>query len=117
MSDQWTTQVLQRFNQAFLSHDPTLLEELLTEDCVLEDTTPAPNGERHTGREACLEFWSKMVADERLQYEPEDLWTTPGRGVIRWRIHRGPTDSVRGVTLMRLRGGLIAESLSYVKGD
>lgn len=112
MSDQRTTQVLQRFNQAFLSHDPTLLEELIAEDCVLEDS----QGERYAGREACLEFWSKMVADEQLKYEPEDLWISLGRGVIRWRLHRGPADSTRGVTLMRLHDGLISESLNYVKG-
>jgi hypothetical protein len=118
MSDQRTTQVLQRFNQAFLSHDPTLIEELLAEDCVLETSGSAPNGERYAGRDACLEFWSKMVADEQLKFEPEDIWVANERGVIRWRMHWGGADgqSVRGVNLMRLRAGLIVEALSYVKG-
>jgi SnoaL-like protein len=114
MSDQRTTQVLQRFNQAFISHDPTLLEELLAEDCVLESA----ESERYFGRDACLEFWSKMVADEQLTFEPEDIWVSGQRGVIRWRMSRGAADkSVRGVSLMRLRAGLIVESLGYVKGS
>jgi len=118
MSDQRTTQVLQRFNQAFLSHDPTLLEELLAEDCVLENSSPAPNGSRYVGREACLEFWSKMAADEQVKFEPEDIWVAGERGVIRWRMRWGSVDeeSVRGVNLMRLRDGLIVEGLGYVKG-
>jgi hypothetical protein len=39
---------------------------------------------------------------------------------IRWRYHFGPelSQSVRGVTLMRLRDGLIVEALAYAKsGD
>ena len=112
MSDQRTTQVLQRFNQAFISHDPTLLEELVAEDCVLESA----ESERYFGRDACLEFWSKMVADERLSFEPEDMWVAGGRGVIRWRIHLDPgSEPIRGVNLMRVRNGLITETLAYVK--
>lgn len=113
MSDQRTTQVLQRFNQAFLSHDPTLLEELIAEDCVLEDSA----GERFAGRDACLEFWSKMAADEQVTFEPEDIWVAGRRGVVRWRRRWGAVDpeSVRGVNLMRVRDGLIVECLAYVK--
>jgi SnoaL-like domain len=112
MSQQRTTQVLQRFNQAFLSHDPTLIEELLTSDCVLESV----DGSRYTGYDACLEFWSKMAADERFKYEPEDIWIAGERGVIHWRWGTSEEDSVRGVHLMRLRAGQIFECLSYQKG-
>ena len=112
MSQQRTTQILQRFNQAFLSHDPTLLEELLGEGCVLE----AADGSRYVGHDACLEFWSKMAADERVKYEPEDIWIAGERGVIRWRWGTSEEDSVRGVHLMRLHTGRILECLSYVKG-
>ena len=114
MSDQRTKQVLQRFNQAFISHDPTLLEELLAEDCLLESA----RSERYFGRDACLEYWSKMAADEQVKFEPEDIWVAGDRGVIRWLTRWGSaeTESVRGVNLMRLRDGLIAECLGYVKG-
>jgi hypothetical protein len=113
MSQQRTTQVLQRFNQAFVSHDPTLLEELLDQDCALESA----DGSRYNGHDACLEFWSKMAADELTKYEPEDIWIAGERGVIRWRLRWGTSDedSVRGVHLMRQRAGRILECLSYVK--
>ena len=40
------------------------------------------------------------------------------RAIILWRYRRGPGDasSVRGVNLMRVRGGRIVEALGYVKG-
>jgi SnoaL-like domain len=111
MSQQRTTQVLQRFNQAFLSHDPSLLEELLAEDCVLESA----DGARYLGHDACLEFWSKMAANEYVKYEPEDIWIAGERGVIQWRSGTSDEDRVRGVHLMRLRADRIRECLSYVK--
>lgn len=31
-----TLEIMQRFNRAFQDHDPTLLDELIAEDCVME---------------------------------------------------------------------------------
>jgi hypothetical protein len=38
-----TEAVLERFNQFFLTHDPAALAELVAEDCVIENTEPAPS--------------------------------------------------------------------------
>lgn len=40
------------------------------------------------------------------------------RGIIRWNLRWGEnkTDRVRGVNIMRVRGGKIVEGLGYVKG-
>jgi hypothetical protein len=35
---------------AFSMHDPSLLEGLLAEDCILENTGPAPDGARYDDR-------------------------------------------------------------------
>ena len=43
-------QVIAQFNAAFQRHDPSLLEALVAEACVIENT----DGTRHTGRAACL---------------------------------------------------------------
>ena len=45
-----TAQVIAQFNAAFQRHDPSLLEALVAEACVIENT----DGTRHTGRAACL---------------------------------------------------------------
>ncbi|MDQ2587868.1 nuclear transport factor 2 family protein [Saccharothrix yanglingensis] len=118
MSDDKTLQVLNQFNAAFQKHDPSLLEGLLAEDCVLENSGPAPDGSRHEGLAACREFWSAIAADANANFEPEEVWASGDRGIIRWKLTwgPGPKDHVRGVNLMRLRDGLIVEGMGYVKG-
>jgi ketosteroid isomerase-like protein len=118
VTDEQTAQVLKQFNQAFLNHDPSLLGGLLADDCILENSAPAPNGSRHVGRAACLEFWSNIASNKEASFQPEETWVAGDRGVIRWRLRWGPSDdeSVRGVNVMRLRDGLIVEGMGYVKG-
>ncbi|HKE93468.1 MAG TPA: nuclear transport factor 2 family protein, partial [Povalibacter sp.] len=109
MSGQTTSTVLHRFNEAFLRHDPSLLQDLLATDCVLENSGPPPEGSRHVGRAACLEFWSGIASNTNANFEPEDLWVAGDRGVIRWKLRwgSGENEFVRGVNLMRLRDELI----------
>jgi hypothetical protein len=49
-----TAEIMQRFNDVFQLHDPSALGELVAEDCVIENTVPAPDGARHAGKEACV---------------------------------------------------------------
>ncbi len=49
-----TEAILQRFNHVFLSHDPAALRDLIADDCILENTQPAPDGARHEGKDACI---------------------------------------------------------------
>ena len=112
-----TLQILQRFNQAFEQHDPSLLEGLIAEDCVMESVEPAPDGTRFVGRSACLEFWQKLANSRDGAFAAEDIVAFGEHGFIRWRYRFGPglSQSVRGVNVMRLRDGLILEALGYVK--
>lgn len=110
-------QVLQRFNQAFVEHDASLLDDLISEDCAMESVEPAPDGTRHVGRTACLAFWKNLASSRDGQFEEEDIITGDEYGIIRWRFRFGPglSQSVRGVNVMRLRDGLITEAHGYVK--
>ena len=47
-----TSKVIDQFNQAFLRHDGSLLENLSAEDCVMESVEPAPDGTGVVGRAA-----------------------------------------------------------------
>ena len=47
-----TTEVIARFNDAFQQHDPAPIGDLVAEDCVLENTSPAPDGARYEGHDA-----------------------------------------------------------------
>lgn len=113
-----TNEVIERFNAAFLQHDPSLLADLVADDCVLENTTPAPLGARHVGREACLELWRGIAQNRDAHFELEEVHVMDERAHIRWhyRWGTGQHDSVRGVNLMRVRDGRIIEGRGYVKG-
>src|SRR4051812_37858095 len=111
---------LQRFNQAFVQHDSSLLTNLVAEDCVMESVEPAPDGTRYVGRKACLEFWQKLADSRDGAFTPEDIVCIDEHAIIRWRYRFGPnlSQSVRGVNVMRMRNGQIVEALGYVKtGD
>jgi ketosteroid isomerase-like protein len=115
-----TLQIIQRFNQAFLQHDASLLDDLIAEDCVMESVEPAPDGTRYVGRKACLEFWQKLAHNRDGAFADEEIVAIDDRAIILWRYRFGPglSKSVRGVNVMRVRDGLIVEALGYVKsGD
>lgn len=110
-----TAEIMRRFNDAFQRHDPSGLPGLVAEDCVIENTVPAPDGARHVGREACLALWQGIAGDRSGRFDVEDIFAAGDRGTIRWRYRRDG-GSIRGVNLMRVRDGLIVEAMGYVKG-
>ena len=115
-----TLQIMQRFNQAFVQHDASLLTDLVAEDCVMESVEPAPDGTRYVGRSACLEFWQRLASSRDGEFAAEDFVAVNEHATIRWRYRFGPglSQSVRGVNVMRVRDGLIVEAFGYVKsGD
>jgi ketosteroid isomerase-like protein len=125
MSDLSTDEVIHRFNESFLQHDPEVLNGLLAEDCVMESVGPAPDGTRYEGRDACLRFWQDLASDPHTSFEPEEVFVAEDRATIRWRVRFGDeahpvfgdtqVNSVRGVNLMRVRDGQIVEALGYTK--
>ena len=113
-----TAEIIRRFNDAFLKHDPAALNDLMAEDCVIENTTPAPNGARHVGRESCLALWQGIATAPGTRFDLEEVVVAGDRATIRWRYWWGEeeSDSLRGVNLMRVSGGRIVEAMGYVKG-
>jgi ketosteroid isomerase-like protein len=113
-----TRQVIERFNNVFERHRPDDLDDLIGEDCTLENTTPAPVGARFEGREACLAFWKGIASNADLAFEPEEIWASGDRGIIRWQLRWSARDAdwVRGVNIMRVHDGKIIEGLGYTKG-
>lgn len=112
---------VRRFNAALNARDVPGMLACLTDDTVFENTEPAPDGTRYAGREAVGAFWEAfLAASEQARIDPEELIECRDRVVMRWtytwREASGVTGHVRGVDLYRLRSGLIAEKLSYVKG-
>jgi hypothetical protein len=113
-----TREILERFNGAFEAHRPEDLDDLIGEGCVLENTTPAPDGARYEGREACLNFWKGVASSADLVFKAEEIFAMGDRGIIRWQLRwsQREADRTRGVNIMRIRDGKIVEALGYMKG-
>lgn len=113
-----TEAILHRFNDVFMDHNPTALHDLVADDCISENTQPAPDGSRHEGKEACIALWSRIAKLPDAHFELESIIARGDRGEIRWRLVWGPEErwSVRGVNLMRVQDGRIVEAQGYVKG-
>ena len=112
-----TKDVIRRFHEAFDRHDPEGMEDLVADECILENTNPAPNGSRHVGKAACLAIWQGLARSPGT--EREEVFVVGNRAVIRWRYRWGKADgqSIRGINLMRVHGGRIVEAMGYVKGQ
>jgi ketosteroid isomerase-like protein len=109
------------FNDALNVRDVDAAMRLMTEDCIFENTYPGPDGTRYVGQRAVRGFWQDFFASSRNpRFEVEEIFSLGDRCVVRWTYHwvdaSGAPGHVRGVDIFRLRGGLIAEKLSYVKG-
>jgi predicted SnoaL-like aldol condensation-catalyzing enzyme len=113
--------VVLAFNEAFNRHDVPGMMELMSDDCVFENTSPAPDGTRYEGRAAVTQFWHDFFRDSpRAQIEIEEIFGFGSRCIMRWRYtwidSTGNAGHVRGVDVFHVQRGLISEKLSYVKG-
>ena len=107
--------VIDTFGAAWASHDLDAALALVTDDCVFDATGPAPDGERAVGPEAIRAAWAPIFADTASRFEPEETIAAGDRVVQRW-TYSWDGGHVRGVDVMRVRDGRVAEKLSYVKG-
>lgn len=111
--------IIEQFNSAFLTHDAQLLKSIIAPDCVMEGAMPPPDGLRTEGYDECYEFWEKMINTPHTQFRPESPIIMGERATMQWRFYWGESleNSIRGVTLMKVKEGKISEVLAYVKGN
>ena len=119
----WTPafEVIERFGSAFDAGDLDTVMSLVTDDIVFESTSPSPDGTRLEGADAVRAEWARLFANtDDPHFETEETVVLGERAVVRWRYSwreaSGDRGHVRGVDVLRLRDGKIAEKLSYVKG-
>lgn len=108
-------EVVAVFGDAWARHDLDGAIDLITEDCVFENTDPAPDGTTYVGRDAIRSAWAPIFNDSSSQFEAEETFEVDDRVIQRWR-YSWSGGHVRGVDVIRVRGGLVSEKLSYVKG-
>ena len=109
------------FNEALNRHDVAGMMQLMSDDCVFENTDPAPDGTVYSGKAAVTRFWQDFFRESpNAHIEIEDLFGLGLRCIMRWRYEwvdaAGVKGYVRGVDIFQLKDGLISEKLSYVKG-
>ena len=109
--------LMDRFTAALNSHDLDAVMALVTDDIVFESTSPAPDGTRYEGHEAVRQAWGGLMASTpQARFSVEEQFSVGSeRVIVRWRYDWGD-GHVRGVDVIRVRNGQIAESLAYVKG-
>jgi ketosteroid isomerase-like protein len=110
-----------RFGAAWEAWDLDAIIALMTDDAVFESTGPAPDGVRVEGVEAIRAEWAAMFSDTKdAEFRFEESFVSGDRATARWVFSwtndDGSRGHVRGADVIRVRDGLVAEKLSYVKG-
>ena len=112
-----TAQTINLFNDAFRRRDKNAMAALVHEDCLMVSAQPSPDGTAYSGKDACVEFWAELMADESTTFEVQHVFADGDWAAVRWRYRFGPTDaeSVLGVNVTRVSDGLVLEQLGYTK--
>ncbi|MCB8992124.1 MAG: nuclear transport factor 2 family protein [Chloroflexota bacterium] len=109
------------FNEAFNRHDVAGMMQLMSDDCLLEHSTPAPDGTAYQGKDAITQFWQTFFHESpHAHMEVEEIFGLGMRCVMRWRCEwvdaAGEKQHVRGVDIFQVKNGFISEKLTYSKG-
>lgn len=109
------------FNEAFNRHDVAGMMKLMSEDCVFENTDPAPDGTTYSGKEAVTHFWQDFFRESpHAHIDIEEIFGAGQHCIMRWKYSwvdsAGQKGHVRGVDIFREKEGLLSEKFSYVKG-
>ena len=113
--------VILAFNEAFNRHDVAGMMQLMSDDCIFENTVPAPDGAVYMGKEAITHFWQDFFKESpHAHIQIEEVFDFGIRCIMRWRYDwidtAGNKGHVRGVDIFKVKDGSICEKLSYAKG-
>lgn len=116
-----TMRMVLEFNEAFNRHDVAGMMKLMSDNCIFENTDPAPDGTRYAGKEAVTQFWQDFFRESpHAHIDIEEIFGLGRRCIMRWKYTwvdaAGQPGHVRGVDIFNEKDGLLSEKLSYVKG-
>ena len=116
-----TVEVVELLNEALNRRDVDAFLALITDDCVFENTFPPPDGQRYEGQRAIRTFVEDFFhTTPHIDFQTEDLFASGSRCVVRWVFHwsnpTGEHGHIRGVDVITVRNGKMAEDFAYVKG-
>ena len=115
-----TIAAVQRWAQALNRQDVDGVMAAMTDDCVFESSYPQPDGTRYEGQNEVRAVWEEFFrASPHSVFETEELAAVGERCIFRW-VHRwidsdGNPEHCRGMDVLRVRDGRVAEKLVYYK--
>jgi ketosteroid isomerase-like protein len=115
------SRIVMSFIEAFNRHDIPAIMHFISQDCLFEDSSPAPDGTALTGKPAIGQYYQTFFARfPQAHLKAEELLGYGIRCILRWRLDwtdpSGNPAHLRGIDLFRVQQDLIGEKLSYVKG-
>jgi len=109
------TRIVLAFNEAFNRHDVDGMMNLMSDNCIVENPAPAPDGTGFFGRQAVSQLWQDLFRESpQAHIDIEEIFGFGYRCVMRWKYSSGE-GHIRGVDIFQIKDGLISEKLSYVK--
>ena len=117
--EQQTKIIIDRFNEAFIKHNPSLLNDIVGTDCRMEGAMPPPDGMIVEGYQNCLDFWKSLIENPNAQFMPEKVTVNGNKATIQWKFMWGEKleKHIKGVNLMTIQDNKITEAVGYVKGE
>src|SRR5574341_2067618 len=68
--------IVLEFNEAFNRHDVAGMMRLMSDNCVFENTAPAPDGSAYLGKEAVTQFWQDFFRESpQAHIEIEEVFS------------------------------------------
>lgn len=109
------------FTEAQNRHDLAAMIDLVSDQCVFESNSPAPNGKLYQGKEAIAQLWHEIFTQwSDANIKIEDIFGFGLRCIILWSCNWtddfGNKRRLRAMEICHFQVATIHEVLSYVKG-
>ena len=115
------SRIVMSFIEAFNRHDVPAMLQFVSDDCLFDDSSPAPDGTLYTGKVAIGQYYQAFFTRfPQAHLKAEELLGYGIRCILRWRLDwtdlSGNSTHLRGIDLFRVQQDLICEKYSYMKG-
>lgn len=118
-TDMETRRVVTAFLDAFNRRDVDGIMSLMSDDCVYESPSPAPDGTRLVGQEAVRKAWETLFTTRSsVAFDGEETVVMGDRAIARWILRwtaDGQPQHVRGVDILRVQNGKVVTKFAYLK--
>lgn len=116
-----TIKITELLEDAINRRDVDAVMALFADDCVFENTSPPPDGERLEGQQAIRAFWENLFrSTSHVDFQTEDMFAHANQCVARWTYQwenmAGECGHIRGIDVIDVRNGKVAKNFSYVRG-